>query len=94
MDFTKQKFITTKELAEILRVSPMTVYRLAKTATIPSYRVGKNFRFIWDEVAECLPRVYPENAPSSQDGVETQNLAELEQLAGMAAEDFSTESIS
>lgn len=54
MDFSEVQLITTKELADRLRVSPMTVYRLVKSGGIPHIRVGKNFRFAWDDVAATL----------------------------------------
>ncbi len=36
--------LTVAEVAEILRVSNMTVYRLIKAGDLPALRVGKNYR--------------------------------------------------
>ncbi len=36
--------MTVAEVAEILRVSNMTVYRLIKAGELPALRVGKNYR--------------------------------------------------
>ena len=36
--------LTVAEVAEVLRVSNMTVYRLIKAGQIPALRVGKNYR--------------------------------------------------
>ncbi len=36
--------MTVAEVAEVLRVSNMTVYRLIKAGELPALRVGKNYR--------------------------------------------------
>ena len=36
--------MTVAEVAEVLRVSTMTVYRLIKAGELPALRVGKNYR--------------------------------------------------
>ncbi|MEX2549488.1 MAG: helix-turn-helix domain-containing protein [Nitriliruptoraceae bacterium] len=36
--------LTVAEVAEVLRVSNMTVYRLIKAGDMPALRVGKNYR--------------------------------------------------
>ena len=36
--------LTVTEVAEVLRVSNMTVYRLIKYGDLPALRVGKNYR--------------------------------------------------
>lgn len=37
--------LTAKQLAEILNISPKTVFKLAKAGRIPSFRVGTSVRF-------------------------------------------------
>lgn len=39
-----EPLLTVAEVAEILRVSNMTVYRLIKSGQIAALRVGKNYR--------------------------------------------------
>ena len=39
------KLFTAKELGEILKVSPKTIYKAAERGEIESYRVGKSVRF-------------------------------------------------
>lgn len=39
------KLYKASELAEILKVSPKTVYRLGKSGEIPTYKIGKSIRF-------------------------------------------------
>ena len=37
--------LTAKQLAEMLNISPKTVFKLAKAGRIPSFRVGSAVRF-------------------------------------------------
>jgi excisionase family DNA binding protein len=41
---SKSKFLTVQEVADLLRVSSMTVYRLIKGGELPAVRVGRSFR--------------------------------------------------
>lgn len=38
------RFLTVAEVAEIMRVSRMTVYRLVHSGELPAVRVGRSFR--------------------------------------------------
>lgn len=38
------RLLTVAEVADHMRVSNMTVYRLIKAGTLPAIRVGKNYR--------------------------------------------------
>ncbi|MGQ9475779.1 MAG: helix-turn-helix domain-containing protein [Actinomycetota bacterium] len=50
------KLLTVNEVANILRVSNMTVYRLVKSGQIPAIRVGKNYRIKESDVNEYLSK--------------------------------------
>ena len=50
------KLLTVNEVAKILRVSNMTVYRLVKNKQIPAIRVGKNYRIKEIDVDKYLDR--------------------------------------
>jgi len=50
------KLLTVNEVANILRVSNMTVYRLVKSGQIPAIRVGKNYRIKENDVNDYLSR--------------------------------------
>jgi len=50
------KLLTVNEVAKILRVSNMTVYRLVKSKQIPAIRVGKNYRIKEKDVEIYLDR--------------------------------------
>lgn len=50
----KGKFLTVAEVAEIMRVSKMTVYRLVHSGELPAVRVGRSFRVNESSVNEYL----------------------------------------
>ncbi len=50
------KLLTVNEVADILRVSNMTVYRLVKGGQIPAIRVGKNYRIKESDVNKYLTK--------------------------------------
>jgi excisionase family DNA binding protein len=39
------EILTVKEVGEILRVHPSTLYRLVREGRIPAFRVGTDWRF-------------------------------------------------
>jgi excisionase family DNA binding protein len=46
----RARFLTVAEVADMLRVSSMTVYRLIKAGDLRAIRVGKSYRLAEDEV--------------------------------------------
>ena len=52
------RFLTVAEVAGLLRVSTMTVYRLIKAGDLPSVRVGKSYRVREDDVDRYLATSY------------------------------------
>ncbi|QYH20338.1 helix-turn-helix domain-containing protein [Corynebacterium aquatimens] len=50
----KGKFLTVAEVADIMRVSKMTVYRLVHSGELPAVRVGRSFRVNESAVGEYL----------------------------------------
>ena len=42
--------MTAAEAAKRLHVSPWTIYRLARTGKLPSYRAGSAMRFTLDQI--------------------------------------------
>ena len=48
--------ITAKDVAEVLAISPITVYKLAKEGKLPSLRIGGAVRFDPRAVAQWLRR--------------------------------------
>lgn len=48
------RFLTVAEVAEMARVSKMTVYRMVHSGELPAIRVGKSFRVPANEVEKLL----------------------------------------
>lgn len=46
--------LTAPELAEILSVSPISIYKLARTKRIPHIRIGTSVRFCGQTVAQWI----------------------------------------
>lgn len=53
------RFLTVQEVAELMRVSTMTVYRLIKAGDLRAARVGRSYRLREDEVETYLRRGLP-----------------------------------
>ena len=53
-DISEVKFLTVAEVAAVMRVSKMTVYRLVHNGELPAVRVGRSFRVSEDDVNEYL----------------------------------------
>ena len=45
---TEQHLLTVREVADVMRVSTMTVYRLIRSGELVATRVGRSYR-IWEE---------------------------------------------
>ena len=54
----QMKFLTVAEVATIMRVSKMTVYRLVHSGELPAARVGKSFRVPEQAVHDYLDNAY------------------------------------
>ena len=48
------RFVTVAEVAEYMRVSKMTVYRMIHSGDIPAIRVGKSFRVPQQAVQQLI----------------------------------------
>lgn len=53
------RFLTVAEVADMMRVSRMTVYRLVHSGQLPAIRFGRSFRVPESAVAEALEVVAP-----------------------------------
>lgn len=54
----EMKFLTVAEVATVMRVSRMTVYRLVHAGELPAVRVGRSFRVPERAVHEYLRNAY------------------------------------
>ncbi|WP_150958049.1 helix-turn-helix domain-containing protein [Microbacterium testaceum] len=50
------RFLTVAEVAELMRVSKMTVYRLVHSGELPAVRFGRSYRVPESAVAEAVQR--------------------------------------
>jgi excisionase family DNA binding protein len=56
------RFLTVAEVAAIMRVSKMTVYRLVHSGELPAIRVGRSFRVPEQAVHDYLKISYVDTA--------------------------------
>jgi excisionase family DNA binding protein len=49
-----RKILTISEVAELLKVHPITVYRLIKQRKLPAFRIGRVLRFDADQLEDWL----------------------------------------
>jgi excisionase family DNA binding protein len=59
-DQPRARFLTVAEVADIMRVSKMTVYRLVHAGEMPAVRVGRSFRVPQDALDHYLATAYIE----------------------------------
>ena len=57
-DISDVKFLTVAEVATMMRVSKMTVYRLLHSGELPAVRVGRSFRVVEGDVNEYLRKSF------------------------------------
>jgi excisionase family DNA binding protein len=57
-DISEVKFLTIAEVASVMRVSKMTVYRLVHSGELPAVRVGRSFRVSEEDVNEYLRKSF------------------------------------
>lgn len=58
---------TVAEVADHMRVSNMTVYRLIKAGELPAIRVGKNYRIRGKELADYIDASFQQVALEARD---------------------------
>ncbi len=56
------RFLTVAEVASVMRVSKMTVYRLVHNGDLPAVRVGRSFRVPAQAVDDYLRDSFVETA--------------------------------
>jgi excisionase family DNA binding protein len=50
------EIMTVRQVAEYLHCTPTTVYRLIKTAGLPGFRLGGDFRFLRADLQKWIAR--------------------------------------
>ena len=60
----EKKYLTYKEVAEILRCSEKTIFNRVKSGELHPFRNGRKVLFTWECIEECLKQEYkPPNKP-------------------------------
>ncbi len=52
------EFLTVQEVADMLRVSSMTVYRVIRANELPALRVGRSFRVAQADIDTYMAKRY------------------------------------
>lgn len=58
-DSSAMTFLTVQEVADLMRVSSMTVYRMVHSGEIPAIRFGRSFRIPQSAVATMMRSTRP-----------------------------------
>jgi excisionase family DNA binding protein len=54
-----EEILTTQEVADLLKLHPKTVNKLAKSGRVPAYRIGRQWRFRKSEILKLLEKTTP-----------------------------------
>ncbi|MEI2821171.1 MAG: helix-turn-helix domain-containing protein [Marmoricola sp.] len=57
-DISEVKFLTVAEVAAVMRVSKMTVYRFVHSGQLAAVRVGRSFRVSEEEVNKYIEKSF------------------------------------
>ncbi|MCX8043266.1 MAG: helix-turn-helix domain-containing protein [Desulfobacterota bacterium] len=56
------QIMTVEEVAEFLKLSKITVYKLVKKGQIPGFRVGNSWRFRKEDIYDIILRQRPQDS--------------------------------
>ena len=59
----EEKVLTLEEVAELLRVHPITIYRLLRERRIPAFKIGSEWRFNRESIEKWISRREADNPP-------------------------------
>ena len=51
-----KEFLTAEEVSEYLRIPQSTIYKLAQDKILPSFKVGKHWRFRRETIVEWIKK--------------------------------------
>jgi len=71
-----EKIITAKELAQFLKLSESTIYKLVSSGEIPGFKVGDSWRFELEEI-QTLIRESKKIGKTQRDPVEEKEARRL-----------------
>jgi excisionase family DNA binding protein len=56
--FREARFVTVNEVARLMRISKMTVYRMIQQGELPAVRIGRGYRIREEDVHRYLDSRY------------------------------------
>lgn len=62
-DLSDVRFLTVAEVAEMMRVSNMTVYRMVESGKLPAVRFGRSYRIPESALAAAIELPGPSTGP-------------------------------
>lgn len=65
-DFSGVNFLTVQEVASLIRVSNMTVYRMVHAGELPAVRFGRSYRVPQNAVESLLKGSFVNNEPQAE----------------------------
>lgn len=65
-NFSNVNFLTVQEVAELMRVSKMTVYRMVHAGELPAVRFGRSYRVPQNAVEAFLKSAVVEQSETSK----------------------------
>lgn len=81
------RILTLKQVADLLKVHPNTVRTHAMRGTIPAAKVGRDWRFVEEDLVAWIRARYPEGCSGGPHAPTQQMIARSVQRADMAIAD-------
>ena len=63
-----EEILTVKELAEYLKLNPITIYRMVQKGCLPGFKVGGDWRFKKDSIERWIAGLENENGNGNGNG--------------------------
>ncbi len=60
-----QQIVTAKDVAQYLKLSESTIYKLATSGEIPGFKIGDSWRFDMEEILSLINKSKRETRPGS-----------------------------
>ncbi len=59
-----ENYLTLKDVAELLKLSEKTIYRLAQQGEIPAFKVGGSWRFRASDIQQWVAKQIEDQKPA------------------------------
>ncbi len=61
-----ENYLTLKDVAELLKLSEKTIYRLAQQGEIPAFKVGGSWRFRASDIQQWVAKQIQDQKPAKE----------------------------